>query len=70
MEITLNAEENKVFESLCEVMSDEIAVAHLMQNIEYEVFVNDSEEEEEDEEEETEDEEVKETEETEIKEAF
>ena len=47
MEITLTVAENEVFESLVEMMSDEIAIAHLMQCVEFEVFVEEEEENEE-----------------------
>jgi len=51
MEITLTDVENELFDRLVNAgISDEIAIAHLMQNVEFEVYVDDSEEEEIDEE--------------------
>jgi hypothetical protein len=51
MEITLTGAENELFDGLVNAgISEEIAIAHLMQNVEFEVYVDDSEEEEIDEE--------------------
>ena len=51
MEIILTPEENDLFEALVNSgFSDEIAIAHLMQNADVEIFVNDEEDSEEEEE--------------------
>ncbi|MFA6779607.1 MAG: hypothetical protein WCU80_07500 [Paludibacteraceae bacterium] len=52
MEIVLTVEENGLLENLVNAgFSDEIAIAHVMQNTDVEIFVNDCEDSEEEDEE-------------------